>query len=98
MGKSNKFLTARVPTAGELTRLRKVKKKSAEQVKALRQRQVLQDDITKNQRELGRLKKQQSKIGKIVRRVDTEWRATAKQRKSIGKELGKAYRKLEKLE
>lgn len=97
MGKtSGKYWKAGMPTKAEMKKLRKIAAKEKKQVEALRERQALQDKIQKRHREIRSLRQKQSKLGKIVRKAQSEWKATEKQRKRVGKDLRKGYRELTK--
>lgn len=92
--KSNPFLTAKAPSAAELSRIRKRRTKAARDLKALREKQQLQQDIQRKRKEIRSLRFQQGKVGRLLSRAQSEFKATEGQRKKIGKDIQKIQKKL----
>ena len=87
--RSSSYWTAHTPKKTELERLRKEQQKAKRDLEALRSKEKMYQDIKKKQGEISALRRQQSKLGRLIGRATQEWKKTEKTRKQLIKEYKK---------
>lgn len=85
-----------MPTSAELKRMRKLKEKAERDLKVLKEREALQQDIQKKQSEIRALTRKQGGISRLISRATKEWKATEATRKRLLKEAKRAYKEVER--